>query len=173
MKNTKTAVRSMTEAAVIAALYTVLTLCLAPLSFGPVQLRLSEALTVLPILTPSAVLGLTIGCLISNILGMSMGATLPVDIIFGTAATLLSAVVTRLLRGKMTVKGTPVLSMLSPVVFNALIVGFELTLFFGAGSFPYCALAVGIGELVVVGIAGTLLLIALRKTKLFENRTIK
>ncbi len=159
----------MTEAAIIAALYAVLTLCLAPLSFGPVQFRLSEALTVLPILTSAAVPGLALGCLLSNIIGMSMGVTLPVDILFGTAATLLAAVCTRLLRNTAKIGTVPVLSFLSPVVFNALIVGAELALFFGAGTFLYCAAAVGVGELVVVFIPGTVLLLSLRKTKLFSR----
>ncbi len=159
----------MTETAVIAALYAVLTLCFAPFSYGPVQFRVSEALTILPILTPAAIPGLALGCLVSNILGMSMGATLPVDIIFGTAASLIAAVVTRLTRNTVKIGSVPVISLLSPVLFNALIVGAELAIFFGAGTFLYCAVAVGIGELVVVGTLGVLLLLALRKTKLFSR----
>lgn len=169
MKTRNTTVRYMAEAGIIAAIYAVLTLCFAPLSFGPVQLRVSEALTILPILTPAAVPGLAVGCLISNIIGMGMGVTLPVDIIFGTAATLIAAVVTRLLRNTAKIKDVPVLSLLSPVVFNALIVGYELTIFFGAGTFLYCAGAVGLGELIVVALLGTVLLLSLRKTKLYKN----
>lgn len=167
MKRRNNTVRYLTESAVIAALYAVLTLCFAPLSFGPVQLRVSEALTVLPLFTPAAVPGLTVGCLLSNIIGMSMGVTLPVDILFGTAATLLAAVCTRLLRNTAKIGAIPTLSMLSPVLFNALIVGFELTMFFGAGTYLYCALAVGLGELIVVSVLGTVLVLSLRKTRLF------
>lgn len=162
-------VRRMTETAVIAALYAVLTLCFAPFSYGPVQFRVSEVLTILPILTPAAIPGLALGCLVSNILGMSMGATLPVDIIFGTAASLIAAFVTRAARNTVKIGSVPVISLLSPVLFNALIVGAELAIFFGAGTFLYCAVAVGIGELVVVGTLGVLLLLALRKTKLFSQ----
>lgn len=158
----------MTEASVIAALYAVLTLCFAPLSFGPVQLRISEALTVMPILTPAAVPGLAVGCLISNILGMSMGVTLPVDILFGTAATFLAAAVTRLLRSCARAGSVPVLSLLSPVLFNALIIGAELSVFFGAGTFVYCAFAVAAGEFIVVAALGTLMLISLGKTRLYN-----
>ncbi len=169
MKKDRNTVRYLTEGAIIAAGYTVLTLCLAPFSFGPVQLRISEALTVLPILTNSAVPGLAVGCFLANLIGMSMGVTLPVDMLFGTMATLIAAVVTRLLRNTARIKDVPVLSMLSPVVFNALIVGWELTLFFKGGTFLYCALAVGAGELLAVLIPGTMLLIALKRTKVFRN----
>ncbi len=159
----------MAEGAIIAALYAILTLCFAPLSFGPVQLRVSEALTVTPLLTPAAVPGLALGCLISNVIGMSMGVTLPVDILFGTLATLLAALCTRLLRNTAVIGSVPVLSLLSPVIFNALIVGGELTLFFGAGTFLYCAAAVGLGELITVSVLGTLLFLSLRKVRLFES----
>ncbi len=168
MKKRNNTVRFLTEGAVIAALYAVLTLCFAPLSFGPVQLRVSEALTVMPIFTSAAVPGLTVGCLLSNIIGMSMGVTLPVDILFGTAATLLASVCTRLLRNTAKIGQIPTLSLLSPVLFNALIVGAELTMFFGAGTFLYCALAVGTGELIVVFVLGTVLILSLRKTRLFS-----
>ncbi len=162
-------VRSMTETAVIAALYAVLTLCFAPISYGAVQFRISEALTVLPILTPTAVPGLALGCLVSNILGMSMGVTLPIDIFFGTAATLAAAVVTHLARNAVKIGGVPIISLLSPVFFNGLIVGAELSIFFGSGTFPYCAAAVSLGELVIVGTLGVLLLTSLRKIKPFKG----
>ncbi len=169
MKKAANTVRFITESGIIAALYAVLTLCFAPLSFGPVQLRISEALTVMPVLTAAGVPGLAVGCLVSNIVGVGMGITGPVDIIFGTAATLLAAIVTRLLRNTAKIGSIPILSLLSPVLFNALIVGAELSIFFGAGTFVYCAAAVGIGELAVVGAAGTLLLVSLRKTGLFSH----
>lgn len=162
-------VRGMTEAAVIAALYAVLTLCFAPLSYGPVQFRISEALTILPILTPTAVPGLVLGCLVSNILGMSTGVTLPIDIFFGTAATLAAAVVTRLARNAVKIGNVPVISLISPVFFNGIIVGAELSIFFGAGTFVYCAAAVSLGELAAVGTLGVLLLTSLEKTKLFNT----
>ena len=80
----------MTHAAMIAAIYVVLTYVFAPFSFGEVQIRIAEALTILPVFTPAAIPGLFIGCLVGNILG---GAILP-DIIFGSIATLIGAIFT-------------------------------------------------------------------------------
>ena len=84
----------LTQSAMIAAIYVVLTVVFAPFSFGEVQVRVSEMLTILPIFTPAAIPGLFVGCLIGNILG---GAVLP-DIIFGSLATLIGAVCTWKLR---------------------------------------------------------------------------
>ena len=92
MKNSK--ITFLVQAAAIAAIYVVLTVAFAPISFGEVQIRFAEALTILPFFTPAAVPGLFVGCLIANILG---GAILP-DIIFGSLATLIGAVGTYLLR---------------------------------------------------------------------------
>ena len=95
MKEKKTfSVLFMAQAAMIAAIYVVVTLVFAPFSYGEVQVRLSEALTILPVFTPAAIPGLFIGCLISNILG---GCIIP-DIIFGSLATLLGAIFTYMLR---------------------------------------------------------------------------
>ena len=97
MKEKKTiSVLFMAQAAMIAAIYVVVTLVFAPFSYGEVQVRLSEALTILPVFTPAAIPGLFIGCLISNILG---GCIIP-DIIFGSLATLLGAVFTYMLRNR-------------------------------------------------------------------------
>ena len=144
--------RFMLRAAVIAALYAALTLLLAPISYGALQFRVSEALTLLPILTPAGVLGLTIGCLIANLLG---SATI-LDIVFGTAATLLAARLTRQLRDK------PVLAALPPVLVNALVVGavlsyaFSLPLFLTIGQ-------VGLGQLGACYALGLPLFYALRR----------
>ena len=151
--------RFLTEAAMIAAGYTVLTLLamMLNLAYGPVQFRFSEALTVLPVLTPAAVPGLAVGCLLSN-LWSSMGA---LDIIFGTAATLLAALTTYM------VKGIPILAPLPPVLFNALIVGVEITIVSPGGfvfpAFLANALSVGLGELAVCYVLGLPLLVALEK----------
>ena len=112
---------------IIAALYTVLTLCLAPLSFGLVQCRLAEALTVLAVYTPAAVSGLTVGCMISNLIGIAMGSNIAgaLDVLLGPAATLLAAWLSYRLRPHH-IGGLPVLSTLPPVITNALIVGTEL-----------------------------------------------
>ena len=113
MKAVSTNTRTLVRAALIAALYTVLTLLLQPLSYGEVQIRFSEALTLLPILLPEAVPALAVGCLLANILG---GCTI-FDIVFGTLATLLAALCTRRLRNRFW------LAALMPVLFNGVIVG--------------------------------------------------
>ena len=145
---------SLSRAAVIAALYAALTLLLAPISYGEVQVRLAEALTLLPILLPEAVPALTIGCLLANILG---GCPI-FDIVFGTLATLLAAVCTRLLRKK------PRIAMLMPVLFNAAIVGAVVHYAYAPMiALPLCMLFVGAGEAVACLILGPLLLRVLSK----------
>ncbi len=131
--------------ALIAALYASLTL-INPLSFGQLQFRVSEVLTVLAALHPAAIVGLSVGCLISN-----LASFLPLDMIFGTAATLLSAVFAWLLR-KITYKGIPVLSCFMPVIFNAVIIGAELCVYagdFSAPTFLLSALYIAISETVL------------------------
>lgn len=170
MRTTKN-VRFLTQAAMIAALYAVLTYAAAAvnLAYGAVQFRFSEALTVLPVFTPAAIPGLAVGCFLAN-LGSPLGL---VDWIFGTGATLLAAVGTWLAR-KIQIKGVPVLAPLPPVIANVVLVGFELSCLSSAGTFALgnftwaafgaSALSVGIGELVICYALGLPLLLALRKT---------
>lgn len=117
-------VRNLTVSAVIAALYCALTVALPFMTFGPVQCRFAEALTILPAFTPAAIPGLAVGCVLSNTIGLMSGANVAGawDILIGTAATFLAAWCTRLLREK------PFLATLPPVLLNALIIGTELTL---------------------------------------------
>ena len=154
MKTQTQATRRLARGAVIAALYTALTLLLAPISYGQLQVRLSEALTLLPILLPEAVPALAIGCLLSNILG---GCTI-FDIVFGTLATLLAALCTRRLRGKFW------LAAAMPVVFNGVIVG-AVVHYCYSPAFPLllCMLTVAIGEAIACIIVGPLLIGALRR----------
>ena len=171
MRNTRT--RKLAECAMLAAVYVVVSLVLAPLSFGPVQLRASEALTLLPVFSPTAIVGVTVGCLISNAIGVAMGLTMPPDILFGTLATLLAACATYALR-HVRWKGLPVLASLPPVLLNAVIVGWEITFFFfPAGSPPALyaanALYVGIGEAAACCGLGLLLVYTLQRLKL-EDR---
>ena len=105
--------KSMTRAAMIAAIYCVLTLIFQPISYGPVQFRISEALTLLPVLTADAVPGLFIGC----ILAMLLGGAMWYDVVFGALATLLAAICTRKLRE------VPAAGAAMPVLFNGAIVG--------------------------------------------------
>lgn len=168
----KSNVLFITQAAVIAGLYAVLTYVAAAmnLAYGAVQFRFSEALTILPVFTPAAIPGLAMGCFISNI-ASPLGV---VDWIFGTLATLLSAVCSRAVRN-IKFKDIPILAPIMPVLFNALIIGIEVAGLTDSGfsasgitfvSFLSSALSVGIGELVVCYALGIPLMIAIRKTKI-------
>ncbi|EOS70095.1 hypothetical protein C818_02067 [Lachnospiraceae bacterium MD308] len=155
MKNKN--VTFLTQAAMIAAIYVVLTLLFRPISFGEIQVRISEALTILPLFTPAAVPGVFVGCLIANIIG---GGILP-DIIFGSLATLIGAVLTYRLR-----EHTPLLAPLPPIAANTVIVPFVL--FYGYGvnlPIPFMMLTVGIGEVLSCGVLGLLLFSALKRYK--------
>ncbi|MCI8634051.1 MAG: QueT transporter family protein [Eubacterium sp.] len=145
-----------TQAAMIAALYVVLTLLANALGLAnyAVQVRFSEALTVLPFFTPAAIPGLTAGCILSNLLTGCM----PLDIVFGSLATLLGAVGTYLLRKHMWAAPLP------PIAANTLIVPFILAYVYQfEGSIPYFMLTVGIGELISCGILGMILIGVLNK----------
>ena len=107
--------RIITQSAVITAIYIVLCWIFAPISFGAIQVRISEALTVLPIYTPTAIPGLFIGCALSNII---LGGGNIIDLIFGSLATLLAAICTYKLRNK-----PKIISLFPPVIINAIIVG--------------------------------------------------
>jgi uncharacterized membrane protein len=153
----------LVQGALIAAIYAALTYLASifGIAYGSIQFRFSEALTILPVLTPAAIPGLTVGCLIANI-----ASPYPADMLFGTLATLLASVATRALR-KITVRGIPVLSPLAPVIFNALIIGAEISLFMPEGitfaGFAYSALTVGAGELVVCYALGIPLMLLLKR----------
>lgn len=150
--------RYITQAALIAAAYTVLTLLAAgfDLASGAIQVRFSEALTILPFFTSAAIPGLAIGCLISNLI---TGCVLP-DIIFGTLATLIGAVGTYALRGNRYLCAVP------PIVSNALIIPFILSYAYHIpGSIPFFMLTVGAGEFLSCMVLGQILLSALLKVR--------
>lgn len=170
MKSSKK-IRFLAQGAVIAALYAALTYAAAALNlaYGGVQFRFSEALTILPVFTPAAAPGLALGCFLSN-LASPLGI---VDWVFGTAATLLAALLSRAAAG-FRVKGVPVLAPLPPVLTNALFVGLELACLSGAefswGAFSWAAfgaaaLSVGLGELVVCYALGLPLWAVLHRAK--------
>ena len=162
MKNQK--VTFMTQAAMIAAIYVVLTYVFAPFSFGEVQVRIAEALTILPVFTPAAIPGLFVGCLIGNILG---GAILP-DIIFGSLATLIGAFFTYQLRDK-----NKFLAPLPPIAANTIVVPFVLRYGYGVAlPIPFMILTVGVGEVLSCGVLGMVLYFALRKYKNIVFRPI-
>lgn len=154
----------MTRAAAIAAVYVVLTLVFAPISYGEVQVRISEALTILPFFTPAAVPGLFIGCLIANITG---GAIIW-DIIFGSIATLLGAIGTYKLRNNRWLAPIP------PIISNTVIV--PLVLRFGYGvvlPIPLLMLFIAIGEIISCYVLGEILLtlLARYRDRIFRSRT--
>lgn len=147
----------LTQAAMIAAIYVVLTYVFAPFSFGEVQVRIAEALTILPVFTPAAIPGLFVGCLVGNILG---GAILP-DIIFGSLATLIGAFFTYQLRDK-----NKFLAPLPPIAANTIVVPFVLRYGYGVAlPIPFMMLTVGVGEVLSCGVLGMVLYFALRKYK--------
>ena len=152
--NINTYIKQIARSALIAALYTALTVALAPISYGPVQFRVSEALTLLPFYLPEAVPGLTIGCVLANFFG-GFGLT---DMFFGSLATLLAAF--------LTMKSKNIfIAAFWPVAFNALIIGTMLHVLI---EVPLIAtgLYVGLGE------AGACYLVGVPLMKILEKRNI-
>lgn len=154
----------ITQAAIIAALYVVLTLIANSLGLAnyAIQVRFSEALTILPLFTPAAIPGLYIGCLLSNILT----GCIAWDILFGPIATLLGALGTYLLRKK-----HPILGTIPPILSNVLIVPFVLSYAYKfEGTILYFAITVGIGEIISCCILGYMLYMTLKKHARFIFR---
>lgn len=155
-------IRFLVYAAVIAALYAVLThlqnLLIPGSATWAIQMRLSEALCVLAFFTPAAIPGLSLGCLIFN---LTYSATLPLDFLVGTLATFLAAGIMWLTRN-IRVRGCPLFGMMMPALWNAILVGWELTAYIG-GGFWLNALYVAIGEAAVLLIFGTALYYALNR----------
>jgi len=139
------------------------------LAYGPIQLRVSEVLTLLPIFTPAAIPGLTIGCFIANI-----GSFNAADMLFGTAATLAAAILTYFLKD-IKIKNLPLLSMFMPVIINAVVIGFEISLFFLPEGYTFwgfiiSGLEVGLGELIVCYVFGIPFYLVVKKYRFFEKR---
>ena len=145
----------MTQAAMIAAIYVVLTLVFAPFGFGEIQVRIAESMTVLPFFTSAAIPGLFVGCLIGN---MISGAILP-DILFGSLATLIGACFTFLLR-----RQHRLWAPLPPIVANTVVIPLVLHYAYGINlPIPLMMCTIGIGEILSCGILGLILLSALQK----------
>lgn len=154
MRNKK--VLFITQAAMIAAIYVVLTIFISAfnLASGAIQVRISEALTILPFFTPAAIPGLFIGCLLSNFIT----GCAPYDVLFGSLATLIGAFGTYALRKYKFLAPVP------PIVANTIIVPFILAFVYQVeDAIPFLMLTVGIGEVISCGILGMLLLFALQK----------
>lgn len=154
MKNSP--VKTVAYGGVIAALYVVLTLLINALGLasGAIQVRISEALTILPVFTAAAVPGVTLGCVLANVL---TGCALW-DVVFGSLATLLGALGTRMLRNR------PLLAWIPPVISNMIIVPVVLQKVYGVpDTFWYLMLTVGAGEVISCGVLGLLLYFALKR----------
>ena len=157
MKSKDPKVKWITQGAAVAALYVVLTLVFAPISFGPVQLRIAEALCILPMFTPAAIPGLFIGCLIANLLG----GGIVLDVVFGSLATLIGAVLGYMLRSNRWLVPLPA------VIANALIVPFVLKYGYGVVdvAVPVLMLQIAAGEILGCYVLGELFASALMKRK--------
>jgi uncharacterized membrane protein len=142
--------------AAIAAIYTVLTLIFAPISFGPIQFRISEILCILPFFTPAAIPGLFIGCLLSNFL---CGAA-ALDVIFGSLATLIGAVGSYMLRKHQWMVCIP------PIIANTIMIPWVLRFAYGSQDFIWYAMfTVGVGEILAIGFLGNIFLGVLNRYK--------
>lgn len=161
-QTSSTRLLQLTQAAMIAALYIVLTFLanMLGIASGTIQVRFSEALTILPYFTSAAVPGLFVGCILANVL---TGCALP-DIIFGSLATLIGAILTRLLHKHKWLAPIP------PIVANAVIVPLVLLYAYGIRPLWFSVITVTAGEVISCGIFGMLLLLALEKKagKLFQ-----
>lgn len=161
MKN-KRKTTNLAIAAIIAALYVVLTYLASALGLASfaIQVRFSEALTILPIFTPAAIPGLFVGCVLANLLtGCAVW-----DVVFGSLATLLGAIGTYLLRKHR------VTALLPPIVANTLVVPPVLLYVYGLeGTYLFFTLTVCLGEVISCGILGTVLRKSLEKSKLFDR----
>lgn len=157
MKNTK----YLSKAGMIAAIYVVLVLVEIPfgqLAFGPIQVRIAEALVILPLLESAAIPGVFVGCLIANlILTFSSGYGL-IDVIGGSLVTLISAYLTSKMPNR-------ILGVLPPVILNALIVSVWVSSFFPEMSYWAVAAGIGSGELIAVGLFGNIVLYAYNRMK--------
>ena len=154
--------KKLATIAIISAVYSTLTLILMPISFGPIQFRISEALTVLPLIFPEAVIGLTIGCLISNLFGYGV-----LDIVFGTLATAISALLTYFIGKKIkNVNLKFILGAIPPVIINAVVIPI---IFILAGNttevYIINFLTVLLGQFVSVYVIGFNLYLATNKIK--------
>jgi uncharacterized membrane protein len=165
LMNSKT--KTIIYCALLAAIYTAITLIFAPLSFGTIQIRFSEALTLLAVFSPLSVVFVSIGCFVSNLIGLFIGQTTLLDVFLGPLATLGAAAMSYVLRN-IRFKGIPLLAALMPVVFNGVIIGAMIT-FYGEFTLPLFLvnmLSVSLGESIACFALGLPLVHALEKRKL-------
>ena len=163
--------KQITYSAIIAALYIILTEIsnLFGLASGAVQVRISEALTILPVFTSAAIPGLFVGCFISNVLC----GNLFLDVIFGSVATLLGALGTYYWTKSRVSEKNKYVGFIFPVVSNTLIIPFILKyVYCFEGALWYFAVTVGLGEIISCGVLGILLYKILKKKRFFENKNL-
>ncbi|MPW24981.1 QueT transporter family protein [Alkalibaculum sp. M08DMB] len=151
----------LAKAGIIAALYTVITLLIIPLSYGGMQVRISEALTILPFFTSAAVPGLFVGCLLANLFGSPLGL---IDIVLGSLSTLLAAFITSKIKNKLLVP-------LPSILVNALVIPYVLWIALGIPYFV-SVFYVGLGQAIAVYGLGYPLLLFIEKNKKLRE-TIK
>ena len=171
MNNKPLRAHTLAAAAIVGAAYAVLTMALAPISYGAIQLRVSEVLCILPYFMPCTAWGLFIGCAAANLLTGNI-----FDIIFGSLATLAAALLTAAIGKRKHTLANSALACLMPVVFNALIVGAVITaayegmnLFHHFGVFAMNAAYVGLGEAIVLYVLGLPLMRYLPGKKFFRE----
>lgn len=145
--------------ALIAAIYAVVTIALAPISYGQIQVRVAEALTILPFFSAYSILGLFVGCIIANL----VGGNGIFDIVFGSLATLIAAIITYYI-GRSKLKFKRYLAPLPPVIINAIVIGIELNIVL---KLPLIAsmLWVGLGELIACYVLGLPILLFIDKNE--------
>ena len=162
MSNKRSSALWIAQSAAIAALYVVLTLIFAPISFGEMQVRISEALTILPLFTPAAIPGLFVGCILGNLLG----GAIPVDVIFGSLATLIGAVGGYLLRKNRWLVPLPTVLANGIIVPFVLRYGYQVPL-----PIPLMMVYVAVGEIISCYVLGELLCtVLLRHRSIFGQK---
>lgn len=165
------ALRVLVQNGLVAAIYVALGLVLAPIAFGPVQCRVAEALTLLPVINPTLSVGVALGCAITNLVGSATGANFlgVADVFIGTGATLIAALATARL-GKIRWRRLPFVASLPPVLINAVVIGAEWS-FVTTGSialtqsWPFM-LMIGAGQLLSCSLLGVILVSYLERSGL-------
>lgn len=156
--------------AIIAAAYVAITFItnIFGLNYGPIQFRVAEVMTILPVFTPAAIPGITLGCFIANTFSFNL-----LDMVFGTMATLTAALLTYLFRN-IKFKGLPLLAMFPPVIINAVVIGAEIAVFyleegFSAWGYLISGIEVGLGQLAVCYVLGIPFYLIVKKYNLFTK----
>ena len=174
MQKSKTRTLFLVQAALIAALYIVLCyaqeLILPSSATGAVQVRIAEALSVLVCFTPAAVAGLSVGCFVTNLLTVGV---IPTDLVLGTLATLLACLTGYALRN-VKLFNIPMLTLFMPVIFNAVIIGLQIEIFYIEGDFTFWGFLiqaglVALGELIACVGLGIPLYLVLNKLDVFNK----